>query len=96
MARRGRAHGAHGGCQRHQQADSPTPHLCCPTVQHTAALVLGRLANCNDEYAAAIVVSSDILLQLECSLAAQNRFSKKSRRLCACGRSPNTTVRRTP
>ena len=39
-----------------------------PTVQHTAALALGRLANCNDELAAAIV-SSDILPQLVYSLA---------------------------
>jgi len=48
-----------------------------PTVQHTAALALGRLANCNDELAAAIV-SSDILPQLVYSLAEQNRFYKKA------------------
>lgn len=48
-----------------------------PTVQHTAALALGRLANVNDELAAA-VVKSDILPQLVFSLAEQNRFYKKA------------------
>lgn len=48
-----------------------------PTVQHTAALALGRLANVNDELARA-VVQSDILPQLVFSLAEQNRFYKKA------------------
>ena len=48
-----------------------------PTIQHTAALALGRLANVNDELATA-VVKSDILPQLVFSLAEQNRFYKKA------------------
>ncbi|XP_014771891.1 sperm-associated antigen 6 [Octopus bimaculoides] len=48
-----------------------------PTVQHTAALALGRLANYSEELAEA-VVKGDILPQLVYSLAEQNRFYKKS------------------
>ena len=48
-----------------------------PTVQQTAALALGRLANYNDDLAEA-VVKSDILPQLVYSLAEQNRFYKKA------------------
>ena len=47
------------------------------TVQQTAALALGRLANYNDDLAEA-VVKSDILPQLVYSLAEQNRFYKKA------------------
>lgn len=43
-----------------------------PTIQQTAALALGRLANHSDELAAA-VVTDDILPQLVYSLADQNR-----------------------
>ena len=42
-----------------------------PTVQQTAALALGRLANYNDDLAEA-VVKGDILPQLVYSLAEQN------------------------
>jgi len=48
-----------------------------PTVQQTAALALGRLANFNDDLAEAIV-KGDILPQLVYSLAEQNRFYKKA------------------
>eukprot|EP00054_Salpingoeca_dolichothecata_P020332 m.128032 g.128032 ORF g.128032 m.128032 type:complete len:511 (+) comp23575_c0_seq1:33-1565(+) len=48
-----------------------------PSIQQSAALALGRLANVNDELATSIV-SSDILPQLVYSLAEQNRFYKKS------------------
>lgn len=48
-----------------------------PTIQHTAALALGRLANYNEDLAEAIV-KGDILPQLVYSLAEQNRFYKKS------------------
>lgn len=48
-----------------------------PTVQQTAALALGRLANHNDDLAKA-VVAGDILPQLVYSLADQNRFYKKA------------------
>ena len=48
-----------------------------PTVQQTAALALGRLANYSDDMAEA-VVKSDILPQLVYSLAEQNRFYKKA------------------
>lgn len=48
-----------------------------PTVQQTAALALGRLANFNDDLAEA-VVKGDILPQLVYSLAEQNRFYKKA------------------
>ena len=42
-----------------------------PTVQQTAALAVGRLANYNDDLAEA-VVKGDILPQLVYSLAEQN------------------------
>ena len=42
-----------------------------PTIQQTAALALGRLANYNDDLAEA-VVRGDILPQLVYSLAEQN------------------------
>lgn len=42
-----------------------------PTIQQTAALALGRLANYNDDLAEAIV-KGDILPQLVYSLAEQN------------------------
>ena len=48
-----------------------------PTIQQTAALALGRLANYNDDLAEA-VVRGDILPQLVYSLAEQNRFYKKA------------------
>lgn len=48
-----------------------------PTIQQTAALALGRLANYNDDLAEA-VVKADILPQLVYSLAEQNRFYKKA------------------
>ncbi|KAM4606253.1 sperm-associated antigen 6 [Polymixia lowei] len=48
-----------------------------PTIQQTAALALGRLANYNDDLAEA-VVKGDILPQLVYSLASQNRFYKKA------------------
>ena len=48
-----------------------------PTIQQTAALALGRLANYNDDLAEA-VVKGDILPQLVYSLAEQNV------RVCAC------------
>lgn len=46
-----------------------------PTVQQTAALALGRLANYNDDLAEA-VVKGDILPQLVYSLAEQNVSGK--------------------
>ncbi|CAL8292917.1 unnamed protein product [Lota lota] len=48
-----------------------------PTIQQTAALALGRLANHSDDLAEA-VVQGDILPQLVHSLASQNRFYKKA------------------
>ncbi|XP_004691169.1 PREDICTED: sperm-associated antigen 6 [Condylura cristata] len=48
-----------------------------PTIQQTAALALGRLANYNEDLAEA-VVKGDILPQLVYSLAEQNRFYKKA------------------
>ncbi|XP_059039926.1 sperm-associated antigen 6 isoform X2 [Mustela lutreola] len=48
-----------------------------PTIQQTAALALGRLANYNDDLAEA-VVKGDILPQLVYSLTEQNRFYKKA------------------
>eukprot|EP00730_Choanoeca_flexa_P019618 TRINITY_DN9591_c0_g1_i3.p1 TRINITY_DN9591_c0_g1~~TRINITY_DN9591_c0_g1_i3.p1 ORF type:complete len:538 (+),score=125.89 TRINITY_DN9591_c0_g1_i3:37-1614(+) len=48
-----------------------------PTIQQSAALALGRLANHSDELAAA-VVTDDILPQLVYGLAEQNRFYKKA------------------
>uniref|UniRef100_A0AAY4A172 Sperm-associated antigen 6 n=1 Tax=Denticeps clupeoides TaxID=299321 RepID=A0AAY4A172_9TELE len=48
-----------------------------PTIQQTAALALGRLANHSDDLAEA-VVKGGILPQLVYSLAEQNRFYKKA------------------
>ncbi|XP_060755873.1 sperm-associated antigen 6-like isoform X2 [Neoarius graeffei] len=48
-----------------------------PTIQHSAALALGRLAGENYELAEA-VVKGDILSPLVYSLAKQNRFYKKA------------------
>ncbi|XP_056155716.1 sperm-associated antigen 6 [Lampris incognitus] len=48
-----------------------------PTIQQTAALALGRLANYSDDLAEALV-KGDILPQLVCSMASQNRFYKKA------------------
>ncbi|EPY36710.1 axoneme central apparatus protein [Angomonas deanei] len=48
-----------------------------PSIQQSAALALGRLANYNEELAEN-VVSGDILAQLVYSLGDQNRFYKKS------------------
>nr|XP_004546614.1 sperm-associated antigen 6 [Maylandia zebra] len=48
-----------------------------PSIQHTAALALGRLAD-NSEDLAEAVVKEDILPQLAHSLALQNRFYKKA------------------
>ncbi|XDV29100.1 hypothetical protein PO909_032258 [Leuciscus waleckii] len=48
-----------------------------PTIQQTAALALGRLANYNEDLAEA-VVKGDILPQLVHSMAEQNRFHKKA------------------
>jgi HEAT repeat protein len=48
-----------------------------PSIQQTAALALGRLANYNDDLAEA-VVKGDILPQLVYSLSEQNRFYKKA------------------
>jgi len=48
-----------------------------PSIQQSAALALGRLANYSDELAEA-VVSGEILPQLVYSLSEQNRFYKKS------------------
>ena len=52
-----------------------------PTIQQTAALALGRLANHNDDLAEA-VVKGDILPQLVYSLAEQN-VSACTLRLCS-------------
>ncbi|XP_071341521.1 sperm-associated antigen 6 [Trachinotus anak] len=48
-----------------------------PSIQQTAALALGRLAEHSDDLAEA-VVKEDILPQLVNSLASQNRFYKKA------------------
>eukprot|EP00002_Diphylleia_rotans_P003632 TRINITY_DN1250_c0_g1_i3.p1 TRINITY_DN1250_c0_g1~~TRINITY_DN1250_c0_g1_i3.p1 ORF type:complete len:454 (+),score=101.09 TRINITY_DN1250_c0_g1_i3:71-1432(+) len=48
-----------------------------PSIQQSAALALGRLANYNEELAEA-VVSGEILPQLVYSLSEQNRFYKKA------------------
>jgi hypothetical protein len=48
-----------------------------PTIQQTAAVALGRLADASESLAAA-VVSADILPQLVYSLGQQNRFYKKA------------------
>ena len=56
-----------------------------PTIQQTAALALGRLANHNDDLAEA-VVKGDILPQLVYSLAEQNvsaLISACARGLCS-------------
>lgn len=47
-----------------------------PSIQQSAALALGRLANHSDDLAEA-VVGNEILPQLVYSLAEQNRFYKK-------------------
>jgi 3-methyladenine DNA glycosylase AlkD len=48
-----------------------------PSIQQSAALALGRLANYSDDLAEAIV-QNEILPQLVLSLANQNRFYKKA------------------
>ena len=48
-----------------------------PSIQQSAALALGRLANYSDDLAEAII-SNEILPQLVSSLAEQNRFFKKA------------------
>lgn len=48
-----------------------------PSIQQTAALALGRLANYSDDLAEA-VVHNDILPQLVYSLGEQNRYYKKA------------------
>lgn len=48
-----------------------------PSIQQTAALALGRLANYSDDLAEA-VVANEILPQLVYSLGEQNRFYKKA------------------
>lgn len=48
-----------------------------PSIQHTAALALGRLAD-NSEDLAEAVVKEDILPQLAHSMVSQNRFYKKA------------------
>jgi hypothetical protein len=48
-----------------------------PTIQQTAAIALGRLADASDTLAANIV-SGDILPQLVYSLGEPNRFYKKA------------------
>eukprot|EP00768_Dysnectes_brevis_P003536 gnl/Dysnectes_brevis/2518_a3018_793.p1 GENE.gnl/Dysnectes_brevis/2518_a3018_793~~gnl/Dysnectes_brevis/2518_a3018_793.p1 ORF type:complete len:503 (+),score=188.64 gnl/Dysnectes_brevis/2518_a3018_793:46-1554(+) len=48
-----------------------------PSVQHSAATALGRIANFSEEMAE-LVVSNDVLPQLVYSLAEQNRHYKKS------------------
>ena len=55
-----------------------------PSIQQSAALALGRLANFSDDLAEA-VVQNEILPQLVYSLSEQNRFYKKAAafELCA-------------
>ncbi|CAG2063556.1 unnamed protein product, partial [Timema podura] len=48
-----------------------------PSVQHTAAIALGRLAN-HDERMAQAVVHKDVLPQLLCSINKQTKFYKKA------------------
>lgn len=48
-----------------------------PSIQQTAALALGRLANYSDDLAEA-VVANDILPQLVYSLSEKNRFFQKA------------------
>ena len=72
-----------------------------PTIQQTAALALGRLANYNDDLAEA-VVKGDILPQLVYSLAEQNvrhfylwiksALSFKIKRICINCLNPLTSV----
>jgi 3-methyladenine DNA glycosylase AlkD len=52
-----------------------------PSIQQSAALALGRLANYSDDLAEA-VVQNEILPQLVYSLAEQNRFYKKAAAFC--------------
>lgn len=49
----------------------------CPTIQHTTALAIGRLANFSAELANA-VIEGDILPQLVYGLNQQSRFYKKA------------------
>lgn len=51
------------------------------SIQQSAALALGRLANYSDDLAEA-VVQNEILPQLVYSLSEQNRFYKKSAAFC--------------
>ena len=51
--------------------------LQVPSIQQSAALALGRLANYSDDLAEA-VVGNEILPQLVYSLSEQNRFYKKA------------------
>ena len=48
-----------------------------PSIQQSAAIALGRLANYSDDLAEA-VVEEEILPQLVYSLSEQNRFYKKA------------------
>ena len=52
---------------------SPSPFSQVPSIQQSAALALGRLANYSDDLAEA-VVGNEILPQLVYSLSEQNRF----------------------
>ncbi|KAI8475961.1 MAG: armadillo-type protein [Monoraphidium minutum] len=52
-----------------------------PSIQQSAAMALGRLANYSDDLAEA-VVQNEILPQLVYSLAEQNRFYKKAAGYC--------------
>jgi len=52
-----------------------------PSIQQSAALALGRLANYSDDLAEA-VVQNEILPQLVYSLSEQNRFYKKAAAFC--------------
>ena len=52
-----------------------------PSIQQSAAMALGRLANYSDDLAEA-VVSNEILPQLVYSLAEQNRYYKKAAAYC--------------
>ena len=55
-----------------------------PSIQQSAALALGRLANYSDDLAEA-VVGNEILPQLVYSLSEQNRFDENDfwYRMCA-------------
>lgn len=48
-----------------------------PSIQHSAALALGRIANHSSDMAE-LIVANDVLPQLVHSLAEQNRFYKRS------------------